>query len=107
MLKAHRSLIFGKGATPWAPRVKVISRKKAVKVLEEEDGELSKAAMLRCRVRYFSDGAILGSAEYVRGFTGAWQIERGRKHPPKVNGLRGAEWGDLAVIRGLRRQVFG
>ena len=35
------------------------------------------------RVRYFNDGAILGSAEFVRGFTGAWQMERGRKHPPK------------------------
>ncbi len=63
--------------------------------------------MLRCRVRYFTDGAILGSAEFVRGFTGAWQMERGRKYPPKVNAMRGSDWGDLAVIQGLRRQVFG
>jgi putative transposase len=41
--------------------------------------------MRRCRVRYFTHGAILGSAEFVRGFIGAWQMERGRKHPPKVD----------------------
>jgi REP element-mobilizing transposase RayT len=105
-LKAHRLLIFGKGSSPWTHRGKIISRKTAVKVLEGQDGELSLAAMLRCRVRYFSDGAILGSAEFVRGFTGAWQVERDRNELPKVNLMRGANWGDLAVIRGLRRGIF-
>ncbi|MGJ8651743.1 MAG: transposase [Opitutaceae bacterium] len=105
-LKAHRLLIFGKGSSPWTHEGKLISRKRAVKVLEEEQGELSKAAMLRCRVRYFSDGAILGSAEFVRGFTDTWQAERGRKHPPRPNSMRGSGWGDLAVIKGLRRQVY-
>ena len=84
-----------------------MTRKRALQILEQEDGELPKAAMLRCRVRYFTDGAILGSAEFVRGFTGAWQMECKRKHPPKVNALRGSDWGDLAVIQGIRRQVFG
>jgi hypothetical protein len=57
-------------------------------------------------VRYFTDGLILGSAEYVRGFVGAVQMERQRKRPPKVNALKGAAWGDMAVIRSLRRAVF-
>lgn len=106
-LQAHRMLVFGKGSSPWTHQGRVIDRKKAVKVLEDEDGTLSKAAVLRCRIRYFSDGAILGSAEFVRGFAGAWQLDRGRKFPPKVSALRGANWGDLAVIQRLRRQVFG
>ncbi len=104
-LRAHRSLIFGKRASE--PGLSEMTRERALKVLEQEDGQLPKSVMLRCRVRYFSDGAILGSAEFVRGFTGAWQMERGRKHPPKVNAIRGSNWGDLAVIQGLRRQVFG
>lgn len=104
-LRAHRLLIFGKHASEAGlPEMK---RERAVKVLEKEDGQLSKAVVLRCRVRYFTDGAILGSAEFVRGFTGAWQFEKGRKYPPKVNPMRGTDWGDLTVIRGLRRQVFG
>ena len=81
-----------------------MTRAQALKVLEA-DGQLPKAVMLRCRVRYFTDGAILGSAEYVRGFTDAWQREHQRKHLPKVNALRG-DWGGLAVIQGLRKEVF-
>ena len=104
-MQAHRELIFGK----WAGEAGLseAARKKALKVLEEEDAILPRATVLRCRVRYFTDGAILGSTEFVRGFVGAWQMEKGRKYPPKVNPLRGADWQDLATIQGLRKQVFG
>ena len=102
-LMQHRQLIFGKRAADAG--LSEVERAAALKVLNEEGGQLPKSVMLRCRVRYFTDGAILGSAEFVRGFTGAWQMERGRKHPPKVNAMRG-DWGGLAVIQGLRRQVF-
>jgi len=98
-------LIFGKRAAQTG--ITEMPREKALKVLEQENGRLPKAAVLRCRVRYFSDGAILGSTEFVRGFAVAWQRERGRRHPPKVNAMKGTDWGDLAVIQGLRRQVFG
>ncbi|HBR95322.1 MAG TPA: transposase [Opitutae bacterium] len=103
-LQAHRMLIFGKHAA--RAGVSDISRERALKVLEQEEGVLPKAAVLSCRVRYFSDGAILGSAEFVRGFSKTWQAERRRKYPPKVNAMTGADWGDLSVIQGLRRQVF-
>jgi REP element-mobilizing transposase RayT len=103
-LRAHRLLVFGKHASE--PGLSEMSRQRALKVLEQEDGQLPKAVMLRCRVRYFTDGAILGSAEFVRGFTDARQMEGGRKHPPKVHRMRGSDWGGLAVIQGLRRSVF-
>ena len=106
VLEAHRMLIFGKGASPWTHKGKLIDHGTAVKVLEKQQGQLPKTVLLRCRVRYFTDGAILGSAEFVRGFTGAWQREKGRKYPPKVNSMQG-DWGDLTVIQGLRRKVFG
>ena len=105
-LRAHRMLIFGKGASPWTHRGRLISREDAVRVLEEERGELPMCAMLRCRVRYFTDGAILGSAEFVREYVGAWQRGHGRKRPPRVNAMKGSGWGDLSVIRGLRSRVF-
>ena len=104
-LQAHRMLIFGRHASEAG--LPEMTRERALKILDEENGELPKAAILRCRVRYFTDGVILGSAEFVRGFTGARQIEVGRKYPPKVHTLRGSDWGDLAVIQGLRRQLFG
>jgi REP element-mobilizing transposase RayT len=102
-LRAHRLLIFGKHASE--PGLAEISRERALRVLEDE-GQLPMAVMLRCRVRYFSDGAILGSEEFVRGFVAAWQMERGRKHPPKVNPMRGADWGDMSVLLSLRRRVI-
>jgi hypothetical protein len=38
---------------------------------------------------------------------GAWQLKKGRKYPPKVHPLRGADWQGLATIQGLRKRVFG
>jgi len=90
-LQCHRELIFGK---------------RALKVLEKGDAVLPKARVLRCRVRYFTDGAILGSQEYVRGFVDIWQMEKGRKRPPKTHSIRGADWQNLACIQGLRKAVF-
>jgi REP element-mobilizing transposase RayT len=104
-LQCHRELIFGKWASE--PGLSDLSREKALKVLEEENAILPKAAVLRCRVRYFTDGAVLGSQEFVRSHVGAWQREKGRKHPPKPKFLRGADWQGLAIIHGLRKQVFG
>jgi len=101
-LRAHRRLIFAKG---WNDES--VGREAALRVLETEGGVLPKGAVLRCRVRYFTDGAVLGSREFVEGFVGVWQLQRDRKRPPKANPMRGADWGDLAVIRGLRRDVFG
>jgi hypothetical protein len=106
ILQAHRSLIFGKGGDPWEMKGRVMNRKQVTKVLEEQDGILPKAAVLRCRVRYFTDGAIIGSAEYVRGFVAVAQQVQKRKRPPVVNALKGAPWGDLAVLQSLRREVF-
>ncbi|MDQ8209218.1 transposase [Coraliomargarita sp. SDUM461003] len=105
-LRAHRLLLFGQGSAASSKGGATIAREEALRVLEQEDGLLPKAAILRCRVRYFTDGAILGSAEFVRSYAAAWQMERQRRHPPKMNRLKGAEWGDLAVIRGLRKAVF-
>ena len=104
-LQAHRELIFGK----WLgePGLSEAGRQKALRVLEQEDAILPLATVLRCRVRYFTDGAILGSHEYVLGFVGAWQREKGRKYPPRVHLLRGADWQGLAMIQGLRKSVFG
>jgi len=105
-LQCHRSLIFGKGGDPWTMKGRVMRREQVVRALEEQDGVLPRAAVLRCRVRYFTDGAILGSAEYVRGFVDAVRHSEKRKRPLRANRLKGARWGDLAVLRSLRREAF-
>ncbi|MFT4901518.1 MAG: putative transposase [Lentimonas sp.] len=106
-LQAHRKLIFGKGVSPSEHAGARIDREAALAVLSRQDGQLPKSTLLRLRVRYFSEGAILGSSEFVRGFLEDWQEIRGRKHRPRVNRLRGGDWGDeLSVIQGLRLNAF-
>ena len=68
---------------------------------------LPRLTVLRCRVRYFTDGAILGSEAFVRSFAGSWQRDKRRKYRPKPVWLRGADWEGLTVMVPLRRQVFG
>jgi len=106
ILAAYRMLLFGKGAGPETLKGKRIDRAAALQVLEKEQGSLPKTVLLRCKVRYFTDGAVLGSAEFVRGFTSKWQLEHSRKHPPKTHPMQGADWGDLTVIQSPRRKVF-
>ncbi len=106
-LAAHRSLIFGKGASPWDCRGKRIDRAMAERVLNEENGELPMSVILRCRVRYFTDGAVFGTAEFVRGYAAAWQAARGRRHPVAPRAATGEPWGGIAVVNALRRAVFG
>lgn len=103
-LSAHRQLMFGSRAADAATTS--LSREKALEVLEA-DGDLPRSTVLRCRVRYFTDGAILGTNEFVRGFVDVWQMEKQRKYPPKVSPMKGADWHGLATIQSLRTRVFG
>jgi len=43
------------------------SREESERILEN-GGKLSRSEMLRCKVRYFSDGVVLGSREFVNSF---------------------------------------
>lgn len=66
--------------------------------------------MLRRKVRYFSDGAALGSAAFVddviEGLKSRGRLGAERKGG--ANRLRGgADWGELRVLRGLQVRVFG
>jgi hypothetical protein len=59
-------------------------------------------------VRYFCDGAVLGSEAFVEeAFEGL--KSRGRIGPRRETGarrLRGAEWGELRVLRDLQVRVI-
>ena len=65
-------------------------------------GELSMGKMLRCRVRYFTDGAVIGSRNFVNeAFAGA----RERFGPKRKDGarkLRGAASAGAGVLWSAR-----
>jgi hypothetical protein len=73
-----------------------------------EGGRLPLPVVLRCRVRYFIDGAVLGSQAFVR-----MQLERYSKKTARREAMlphsvpAWTDWGDLATLRGLRRNLLG
>jgi len=87
-----------------------IPREKALEVLAQ-GGKLSQADYLRCKVRYFSDGAVIGGKAFVEGIFQACRERFGPKRKDGARPLRGlgAESGDerLFNLRQLRKGVFG
>jgi hypothetical protein len=66
--------------------------------------------VLRHRVRYFCDGAVLGSAAFVNAVFEREQSLRKRFGEKRTSGarrMRGADWGELRVLRDLQKDVIG
>ena len=102
-MAGYRQTLYGAGSGEKEGK-SVISREEAVRVLEEEKGKLPLAVVLRCRVRYFTDGMVLGSEAFVKEQMGR---EPPGKRERKVHPMRGADWEGLSVGTGLRKGLFG
>ena len=72
----------------------------------ERGGRIPVAAAVRCRVRYFTDGAALGSPEYVEGVFDRFRDQFGPRRRSGARRMKGSDWKGLAVLRDLRREVF-
>lgn len=102
----YRQILFGTGATPRDGSAN-IARHDTQRVIAE-GGKLPLATVLRCRFRYFTDGAVLGSRAFVQTQLAAYRQKTGRRrgYPPQtLPGFTGL--GDWATLRGLRRQTIG
>ncbi len=101
-LTRYRRLLFGSGA----------GKKDGKASLEEADfrqviathGVLPLSSVLRHRVRYFSDGVILGSAAFVQGFSAKIKRQNWiRKREPTPKPIPPVtDWGGLTTLRGAR-----
>ncbi len=103
--REYRVGLFGRGAMPKAGGKRNIDHKKVSEVMKR-GGWLSRTELLRCRVRYFSDGVVLGSQEFVQ-----YQFEQIREQlgPRRKSGprpMQGGDWGGLTVLRGLQKGVI-
>jgi len=103
-MAGYRQTLYGFGAGEKPGKVS-FSREEAVRVLEQEKGKLPLAVVLRCRVRYFTDGKVLGSPEFVEEWVKSDQGESVRER--KSHPMHGAEWRGLSVGNGLRKGLFG
>jgi REP element-mobilizing transposase RayT len=90
------------------------SREESERILES-GGKLRRAELLRCRVRHFSDGVVLGSKEFVNGFfqrlknsaqddpNYQGQYEKRRTGARKVNAMSGDP---LFSLRDLKKDTL-
>jgi putative transposase len=102
----YREMLFGTAAGPRADAAS-ISAEDLHKVFAA-GGKLPRATVLRCRIRYFTDGVVLGSQAFVREQLARCRPKTGRREARLPNPVPAwANWGDLATLRGLRGSVLG
>jgi putative transposase len=103
---SYRRILFGVGAAP-RERGGSISVAAFERVMLS-GGKLALADVLRCRIRYFTDGGVLGSSAFVETQLAAYRRRTGRRegtgprHLPAI-----ADWGDLCALRKVRRPILG
>jgi putative transposase len=101
----YRELLFGIGGSPRLAAA-VIDPVDVQQVLSQ-GGKLPLATLLRCRLRYFSDGAVLGSRAFVEIQLARYRTTTGRRERLEPQMLPSCtSWGDLATLRRLRRDAI-
>jgi putative transposase len=102
----YRERLFGVGGAPRADAASIPLRE--VERVMVAGGKLPLATVLRCRIRHFTDGAVLGTRAFVEAHLAECRrkfcrLERAAPQPlPPVT-----DWGDLAVLRRSRRGTIG
>jgi REP element-mobilizing transposase RayT len=106
VLAAHRLFLYDEGSEERVPEAGEKAKRFGIdvrKVWEERErgGRLPLAVMLRMRVRYLTDGAVVGSRGFVERVTGA----TGTAKPGRL--MRFGDWGPLHALRALRVRLVG
>lgn len=83
-----------------------LSREQVLEVLAAR-GKVDPAGYLRCRVRYFCDGAILGSREFVDSVFREHRRWFGPRRTSGARRMRGLLGDPLYTVRDLRLRLFG
>ncbi len=113
-LAKYRVWLFGQGeeregvTETGEPLRKGFQRDEVLAVVVAK-GQLALEDYLRLKVRYFSDGAVLGTREFVNG---VFTALRDRFSPQRQDGARAmqglkSERAELFTLRQLRARVFG
>lgn len=80
------------------------SREELARRLDEGDGKISVSKALRCRIRYFTDGMVIGYPKFVEEQVKAVAVNPKRER--RAHPMRGADWQGLAVGTGLHMELF-
>jgi hypothetical protein len=99
--REYRKLLFRTG-TASSKAGAVIEPEPAQKVLYQQQGEIPLEELLRCRIRYFTDGGILGSRAFVREQFARCRQVAAPSQSDRGNRLRVTAADQIWVLRNLR-----
>lgn len=111
-LESYRCLLYGRGeergtGSDGEALRKGFSREETQQVLAD-GGRLPSTAYLRCRVRYFTDGAVIGSRSFVNDIFKSTRERFGDKRKTGARLMKGlAKEEKLYALRDLRASVLG
>jgi len=100
--REYRKYFFVKGSSRSANKPPAFDLATAQRVVEEQNGELPLPQRLLCRVRYFTDGVILGSQGFVESHFGRLKQKLGYKRHRTATRLTALGSSALWVFRDLR-----
>jgi hypothetical protein len=105
--EVYRCWLFEDGKTRGDKATRSGIAADAAEAKKKRMGKLSRAALLRCRVRYFSDGLVLGTKSYVDGVFETYRGHFGPKRTSGARALREDAQGSLFTARQLAVRTVG
>ncbi len=107
----YRLWLYHEGRVREIPEEGQRNRKKGFSQDEVEKEESRKGRMpvveaIRHRVRYLTDGAVLGSESFVNKVFERNRTKFGKRRESGAREMRDADWNGLCVIRDLQREVI-
>ncbi len=101
----YRILLVQTGSKHVDGKTGAISRELLMQTLEK-GGKLSMAEILRLRIRYFSDGQVIGTEAYVEELFQLYKSQFGKRRTTGARPFKGLAPGSLFCLRDLRNAVF-
>jgi putative transposase len=102
----YRKYLFIKGSSRSANKPPAFDLATAQRVVEQQNGEVPLPQRLLCRIRYFTDGVILGSQGFVESHFSALRQKLGYKRHRAATCLTALGPPGLWVFRDLRVRPF-
>jgi hypothetical protein len=100
----YRKLLFGIGEES---SVRAGLSRDAVSKVWSNGGKLSLAQLLRCRIRYFTDGLAVGSESFIESVFKVGRSAFSKQRKTGARRLRGGRnWGGLRTARALRVEAI-
>ena len=103
----YRKLLFVEGGQPSRDREAVYDNLTVEKVVVSQDGEIPLPTRLRSRIRYFTEGAILGSQLFVEKQVERIKGKTGQARSRLGAGISSVEISSLWAMRGSRLRSTG